>query len=151
MKQLPEGNTKVNAFGNVGLRWAQSDPKAALAWAQQLPEGPAKDRALRDIIGTAWALRDPKAAVEFASTLPSGGSRDVVMSDIARRWAGTDPLSASQWLAALPDDQTNPGQRYRLIEDVARGWLQSDPAKAAAWLATTSLPADRKQQLLQKR
>src|ERR1035437_537013 len=56
MKQLPEGNTKVNAFGNVGLRWAQSDPKAALAWAQQLPEGPAKDRALRDIIGTAWAL-----------------------------------------------------------------------------------------------
>jgi hypothetical protein len=38
-----------------------------------------------------------------------------------------------------------------LIENVARAWLQDDPAKAGAWLATTSLPEDRKQQLLQKR
>jgi hypothetical protein len=55
-------------------------------------------------------------------------------------------------VATLPEDETSPGQRYDLIETVARAWLQADPAKAGAWLATTSLPEDRKQQLLvQKR
>jgi len=46
------------AFHNVGSELAQQDPKAALAWARELPPGQGRDQAMAGVY-TGWAQADP--------------------------------------------------------------------------------------------
>jgi hypothetical protein len=58
--------------------------------------------------------------------------------------AEENPEMALPWVKALTDENLRNGA----IENIARSWLQIDPAKATAWLNQTSLPEDRKTELL---
>ena len=94
LEQLPEGRAKAQAFGNFSQSWARSDRKAALAWAQQLPEGQQKDRALRSIVGFDWAEKDPKAAAEVLEVLKkhTKGLTDQELSELYERLTGPGGL-----------------------------------------------------------
>jgi len=57
--------------GRVAKEWAALDPKAALAWANQLPEGGVHNHAM-ELAAGAWAQSAPQDAAAFAAGLPAG-------------------------------------------------------------------------------
>src|SRR4029078_310995 len=52
------GVMRLTALAGVAKAWAESDPASALAWAQTMPNGEARDSALQAVL-TSWAKRDP--------------------------------------------------------------------------------------------
>src|SRR6266480_709998 len=48
---LPISNTKRSAMSSVGNQWAQTDPKAAMAFAQNLPAGNTRNSLMGNIVG----------------------------------------------------------------------------------------------------
>jgi hypothetical protein len=77
--------------------WAEHDSVAAAAWAQQLPAGPVRDRAIQTVVST-LADKDPSAALDFMQNLPSGRNRQSLYWPIFNRWATTDPVERRQYL-----------------------------------------------------
>jgi hypothetical protein len=71
-------------------RWAELDPKAAVAYAQDFPEGSS----------------DPQAAMQWAATISNENLRSTEVEALAGAWLKTDPNSAATWIAgsSLPDE-----------------------------------------------
>jgi hypothetical protein len=119
---------------NQALRnWAQSDSKEALAWANTLPDGKLKDRALTTVI-VSMADNDPREAAKMIPSLPAS-SQDDAAGSLAARWATNDPNAAAQWAAALPEGDA----RSKATRNIVATWADRDVGKTAAWLE--KLPA----------
>lgn len=114
--------------------WARTNPEAALAWAQEQPDGDeARQEALTDVCFRI-AETDPKRAVMLAEQFKL--SRDAVLQNLARQWAAKDLRSASQWIA----EQTDDDQRNALVTGVTFVWSQTAPAEAAGFVAEQMTP-----------
>jgi hypothetical protein len=94
---------------------------------------------------SAWANSDPAAAGQWLGSLPASDATDLTITAYVGQVASQSVPMALPWL----DKIRNSDQRNSAIESVAREWLQIDPKSAEAWLGKTSLPDDRKAQLLQ--
>jgi len=99
-----------------------------LAWAQQLPAGEHKQRALGAILGQ-WARSDAAGALAYAQGLPPGGATGTLLSGLAQGWAQSDPAAAAAWASSLPFSQA----RDSALQNIVSRWAQSDPAAAAAF------------------
>ncbi len=127
---MTEGGYMVNqALRN----WTQSDAKEALAWANTLPDGKLKDRALSTVI-VSMADSDPRGAAKMLPTL-SASARDDAAGNLAARWATNDPNAAAQWAASLPEGDS----RSKATRNIVATWADRDLAKTAAWVE--KLPA----------
>jgi hypothetical protein len=74
LEQIPSENQQNEALRKIGLRWAISDPNAALDWANQQSDPQVKSQIVSGIIRV-MSKNDPKGALELAQSLPSGDAR----------------------------------------------------------------------------
>ena len=56
------------------------------------------------------------------------------------------PAQAAAWAETIADSN----QRISTIENIGRTWLQTDRVSAEKWINQTSLPDDKKQNLLKQ-
>ena len=124
------GDTRENLLAKISYQWAQSNPAAAFAWAQNLSEATARDAVLPGLVSVV-AEDNPGSAAELVSRLP-GDMQPLAASSLISQWAGADPQAASVWAASFPDAET----RDQLFANVMNRWAKTDPTAAATWLQT---------------
>ncbi|MBV63704.1 MAG: hypothetical protein CMP45_04270 [Rickettsiales bacterium] len=121
---------------SVARRWSRQETKESLDWALSM-QGEDRNRATRAIIEEI-ADHDPKQAAgllsEISASLTSDGSggrihRDIA-SEVAERWASTNPDEAAEWIADLPESQHI---KREAAQRVADRWASTNPEEAAEW------------------
>ncbi len=113
----------LDLAGQVAAQWANRDPRAAIAWAQSLPEGAARARALSQV-GCQWAALEPEAAARFAAV----EDNSELLANVTSKWAEKDAPAAAAWLGQLP------GTNSHALLRLAAFWSQTDPSAAARWV-----------------
>jgi len=103
---LPAADQSKSA-GPVAWQWAARDAGAAAAWAETLPDGEARTKALRGV-SQQWAQSDPTKAAQWLEQLPAGASRDGAVSAFARVLADADPEGAAAWVSTIGDAGVRP-------------------------------------------
>jgi len=112
---------------------ARTDPAAAMAWAEQLPEGQ-KQAAMSGVIGE-WAYKDPDATIEWLSSLPNIPENQGLIIEAAGSIIHNDPEQAVQLFERMPQTlQTD------LVEPLIYTLAQRGPDSARQWLSQQSNP-----------
>lgn len=138
---LPEGSSKSSIISQMIQKWIQTDPEAALNWANQSLSGKSKIEALA-LAGSIISKTDPPRAALLFENIPYGLGRDALLKDIASNWAAVDSKLAIAWLNGLDSVDRNMG-----IMAMAEGWASSKPLEAAEFGST--LPSEQKLQFLE--
>ncbi len=131
LQNLADNPTLTNTFGAVARALAQNDTKAALAWAEALPTGAARNGALASALGS-LAKFDGPSALEYSFNLPQNNNTSLTQRAIIAAWSLTDPASAAA--AALALD--NPSTRVNAIVALTDNWVQQDPKAVSEWMQT---------------
>ena len=95
-------------------------------------------------LASGWINVDQAAASRWLMAQPAGAGRDRAVQAVVGSLSMQNPALAASWIPSLAEPQ----QRNLAIEHLARAWLDADRRAAEAWLAQTSLPEERKRQLL---
>jgi len=120
-------------------RWAASDSKEALAWAQGLPNFKLRAGMIREIL-EAWASNDPKGAADFALSQPPGNEQDGLLEAVMKKWFFSDPEGAVSWISSISKVQT----RNRLLAHALSSYARSNPVGAASYVHLITSAKDRK-------
>ena len=145
------GALRGQTLAGVAKIWAQKDGPAAIAWAQSLAAGPAREDALRAaLIG--WAKSDPFAALEHLDIVPpnsgemypmssKGGwySQSNVGDEVMREAAKQDWDGTMQWLRAHPGKFGEWGLTG--LNDIVSQRLSVDLAGTLRFFANSGIPA----------
>jgi hypothetical protein len=144
------GPLRGQALAGVAKIWAEKDGPAAIAWAQSLAAGGARDDALRAAL-VGWAKSDPLAALESIDIVPPNSGEKYPMpgnrgwycqSDVGseavqeaakRDWEGT-----MQWLRAHPGKFTEWG--LTTLQDTISRRLAVDLAGTLRFFASSDVP-----------
>jgi len=141
-------------------RWAQIDAAAAVAWAQQQPNG-GRDALMSSAVRV-WARRDGSAVLEFVAKLAEPQLYHLLLVAAFGGMSDVDPIRAWAVLEKLPETgdrvelvqivllarvrMDGPGaartamgfwgkDRYgSLAQEVVGAWLEHDPRAAREWL-----------------
>ncbi len=89
----------TSAFNSTATNWATQDPAAALAWAQQHPDGYG-NLAMQGALN-GWWQKDPKAAEAYVASLPDASDRQETAMSFAGMLFRSDPAHARQWVSQL--------------------------------------------------
>ena len=100
--KINRGERRENGIRGLAAVWVQSDPTAALAWANSL-EGREHSIAIDRMIGH-LAVRDREAALALLDS-SEGKERTKLLQPIARAMAKSDPGEALEWAATLDDPE----------------------------------------------
>jgi hypothetical protein len=131
----PELGNRAVAVEGLAEGWAETDPKAAMGWAQSLPEDLQKSGIYAAVWGVSNDL-DISKANELVRNLPPGLSRDTGINSVKGQIKLKPDLPASQLLdfIALTRDF---GARDRKLEgDLAARISQEDPYAAAEFFSS---------------
>ena len=79
LDQVPEGFIRCALANLIGSEWAESDLKAAFAWANQQTDPEIKSAILVGVISS-WGKTDLKGALAYAQSMPPGASQDRAIS-----------------------------------------------------------------------
>ena len=112
---------------------ASKDPEAALIWGQQQTNNAERNEALTDACFQI-AKTDPNRAVVLAEQFSL--NNDAVLNNLAKQWAGTDLMTAYNWIAAQPSGN----QRDALVTGMTFIWSQTEPANAAQFVTLQMSP-----------
>jgi hypothetical protein len=120
----------------VAGRWADADPRTALAWVGDMPLGESRNGALAGAV-TAWAQRDPSAAALYVDglTAPAGGSQATLA--VVSIWANADPVQAALWVGRFPEGSV----RESALDQLVSSWATNNAAAAGQWIQ--QLPVSR--------
>ena len=121
---------------SVARRWARQETSESLEWALSMQDED-KNRATRSIIEEI-ADYDPKRAAEVLSEITSSLSNDGtggrlhrdIASEVAERWASTNPEEAAEWIVNLPESHHI---KHEAAQRVADRWASANPQAAAEW------------------
>lgn len=168
-KWLEDPDNRMTAFpiighflaGSITKEWVRSDPSAALAWAEKLPDNQ-RIGAYVALMGT-LASSDPRTASSLVTKLEDGGPRREAIKNIATLWSKQAPEAAMAWVqtltgedrqsaltetlggwaskqpqaaAAYLDQNPNPDLTAAQVKAVSQPWVNREPAAAAAWVAS---------------
>ncbi len=86
----------------VAGKWAESDPVAAAVWAEALPDGLPRSRAIAGAVAI-WGQSDPRAATAYAVALPDENLRTAAVAAAVSAWGFSAPDEAAAWVGALPE------------------------------------------------
>ncbi len=122
------GEAATRQMDDVFEKWAEVNPREALASYETLPPGASRTNALAGLAGT-LAEEDPKAAVALMDRYPNDVTNEVVQS-VVRESLRNDPNTAADQIARITDER----QRDQMYSRTLGRWLARDPASAQAWL-----------------
>lgn len=128
MKQPDVGETALLGAMNG---WAFRDTKAALAWADALPEGSRKTAAIAGTIHH-LAYSDPAGAAEKLKALSPGNAKNEVGRRVAFEWVKSNPAEAEQWAGTIADSAL----KTAVVSSLARELARFDLPRASALLET---------------
>jgi hypothetical protein len=162
-------------FSELASKWGESDPDAAVAWANGLSDASARSAALLGVL-KGWAQVSPEAAASYAAKLPAGDLQDAGVIKVVKEWSFRDARGAASWISRFPasklrDKAVEPimfwgqGQCPAAMADMldtigsadltnqygemlASVWLSRDAAAARIWIEHSALPDEAKQRLL---
>jgi hypothetical protein len=129
-----KGLDYTGAFNTTAANWALQDPVAALAWAQQHPDG-FGNLAMQGAI-QGWWRKDAPAAEAYVAALPDTSGRQEMAASFASLLFRSDPIHARAWVSQLPSAEA----RRVANNNIAQLWAMDDPAAATQWAA--QLPTD---------
>ena len=134
LEQFPPEDQN-NALRSIGYSWGQSDPKAALDWANQQPDPQVKSLILPGAI-EALSEQDPNSALELAQSLPSGDSREGVIGKVLYKLSKSDPKGAVGYAMNLPSSES----MNMMISGMAVQWIIDDSQGALGWYGSLTDP-----------
>ncbi len=114
-------------------RLVQLDPTGAFAWAENLPNGAARNEILK-LLFASWAFLDPAKAFQMTAEIDNVALRLSLRQTVLADMANVNPQGVLELLSSLPSSQ----QSESLYGDFFRNWAARDPAAAAA--AVQKLP-----------
>lgn len=114
-KNMTNGGDLAFAMRTAAFAWAGKDPGEALAWADRLAHGAARESALSAVLES-WARRDPAAAAEALAAVTNFSNASAALGCIAYHWSRKDQRAALAWAWKLPEGA---GRTYAL-SNVAR-------------------------------
>jgi len=109
----------------VVMFWSRNEPRAALAWVQNLQPGSERNDLVNVTVGS-WAQREPEAASAFARGYPPGRDRTVLLSIVLDAWTNQDPAAAWTFANTLPPDTFQPS----MMQELLGHWGARDPVAA---------------------
>ena len=114
---------------SAAATWAESDPKAAFAWAQSLG-GSLQYRAIGEVLGS-WAQNDLEGAIEFyeAGGVTGREAREGLENEIAKAYGNDQPAEAIGWLRKMQEARG----RDDAIQKIVKEWAKRDLDAAVAW------------------
>jgi hypothetical protein len=138
---LPPGLAQTSALEIAGDALAQTEPEAALRWAEetQLPE---TGTTVRRAVAGGLVHAGGRSAMDRIQARPANSAREELLVFAVAAWARREPVAAEGWVRGLPAGE----RRERLTSSVGFELAQKDPRRALA-LAET-LPAGRNRWLL---
>jgi hypothetical protein len=127
------------AAGSTGViagRWANLDPRAALAWLVTLPAGAERDAAVTDAFGR-WLTHSRMEAEEWLRGAIPAAELDPAVRVLVRR---TNQEGAPEEAVGWAQRISAPQLRDEVIVAFGRAWLRREPVAADSWLARSGLP-----------
>lgn len=138
----PDG-TFSRASASVAAGLLKQSPAQAVAWADTLPEGLARESAYAGITRE-WSTRDLEAVAGWLDKLPPSAARDAAVLSFAGRNAARDPEGATLWASTLPASDSRKG----LLMMTVRNWQRTNPEAAQKWIdSAEGLSATEKESL----
>jgi fermentation-respiration switch protein FrsA (DUF1100 family) len=122
---------------DLGIEWAQKDPRRAGAYLVEHGEKWDHDHTLIHVVSH-WSYRDAPGALDWISSLPASEIQGKLFSSVLGNYARSDPLAAAEFLQRLA-----PAQRKGLSSSVAGAWASLDPPAAARWASSVPDAAER--------
>jgi hypothetical protein len=132
---LSDDAFRAGLAGRLADRMAGKNPEAAAAWANGLPAGETRQRALADAVSR-WAERDAVAAGNYLKQLGNSPEVDRAKQDYAQRVVRNDPEGAIAWTQAIADEE----RRKAATQEVLGSWMRRDPPAAQTWSQTNGIP-----------
>lgn len=132
--RLPAGNILSSSAESVAREWVVSSPAEhhqILNWAGSLPEGSARDGALKEIFSTLGA-QDPAMASQLIN-LSSASNKTEVLEGLIQGWSRKSPAEAARYALSNPAMSENTSA----IRDIIRTWSRSSPTEAAAFIQSS--------------
>jgi hypothetical protein len=126
--ELPDGDARREILGQIAKAWSETDPAAALDWANSL-SGDEKKKAMGETLGT-WAQSDPRQAALYVDKLPEDQRDAKLIDQVAGTWARQEPAEAARWIGQMPENEG----KIDAMGDVIWNWTVADPAAASEWL-----------------
>ncbi len=124
----PDG-TFSRASASVAAGLLKQSPIQAVAWADTLPEGTARESAYAGI-AREWSTRDLEAVAGWLDKLPASAARDAAVLAFAGRNAARDPEGATLWASTLPANDS----RKNLLMMTLRNWQRINPGAVQKWI-----------------
>lgn len=124
VKSLPESFEKKTILEQLLKQWGGSDPRSAVAWAAEVPDGGWADVVLAAMEG--WAKADAWGASQWVNAQPARDNRDAAAQALAASLSDKEPESA--WVWAL--EVRNPNRRFLAIRDALYGFMDRSPGEA---------------------
>lgn len=153
-KQAGEGNDRGSGRGRGGYRWgggdlrdtlsvmsgwAETDPRAAVAWAAQNGTDDTGRNTMLMSALQGWANTDIEGAINYAMTEGQsittdgrggrGGRGGGMENFLINRFVSEDPQAATQWALS----QSDPQVRKDAIASTARSLANHNPEEATLW------------------
>lgn len=113
----------------VAGKWAESDPRTALAWAGNMPAGESKNNAFAGAVA-AWAQKDPSAAALYIDGLAATAGGSPATLAVVSIWAQGDPAQAAAWVGRFPEGAV----REAAIEQLVSSWAANSANAAERWI-----------------
>jgi hypothetical protein len=166
IQRIPGSNERELASRLLIARWVQTDPEAALNFANSnrgfeyvaddvfeslasvdlqsaldrakaIPESNLRYMALRGVLSF-MAESNPAGALAMAQSLGDFPGNEPLSSVIYRQWATIDPQAAA--LQAMQSGVTGGSGWQSPLAQVARTWASEDPMSAANWAMSLTDP-----------
>jgi hypothetical protein len=140
-----EADTQGTVLQRAYNKWARSDPEAAIAWLDRLPEGAESQRSsIYRSVANAYIRHDPMAASEWISGLDEGPERDQSVERLVNSIAKTDPEAGFIWAATMDDASKRKNSLRRSLQ----AWKETDPESARRAIVNADIEAEEKEPLL---
>ncbi|MFD0892633.1 hypothetical protein KBB96_14510 [Luteolibacter ambystomatis] len=126
---LPPSPEATDAAQRLMAIWSQTDPNAALAWANHFKDPAMRATCTADAI-QGWARQDSNGAALWLDTQPPGQVRDAATLPLVRQLKESEPDVAWEWAGAI----SNETLRSQARREAFAAWATTDPDAAAAAL-----------------
>ena len=124
----------VKAFENLGKRWSETDPEAAINFFSDLPSGKTQEIGVKSIIGN-WAKKDPLTAGQWLNNRPAGPELDSALSVYASTVSNEDGGMAMEWAISISQEKL----QQQTIRKVGQEWYRQDKEAVDLWLPDSGL------------
>ncbi len=126
------------AVGSIARNKAKENVEAALAWADSLPKGNAREQATSEVFSE-WVADAPAEAAAGAMERAKDDPGSNLPRTVLGGWAGREPFQAIEWAM----ENAGEDRRASLVSGLIMPWAQKDLPGAVEWV--TALPSEDKQ------